>query len=235
MTESYEPDVSAGLIFVVVIALLLFFFSLRNLKHKQILFIITGMLAWLMLQAFISYSGFYKNLTSIIPRIGLASLSALAAALLLSLRKNMLPFFNLRMLTVVQTLRLLLALILLSLYYDKQIPVEMTFFNLNVDVLIGITALPMSLKWFNQHVRGLRILMGWNILGILLLINMMLISALSFPSGLQIFGSNQPNNAIIYFPFSWIPAFLSPLALFAHLVSIRKIKARLKDASTLPV
>lgn len=45
----------------------------------------------------------------------------------------------------------------------------------------------------------------------------------STPSPIQQFAFEQPNIAILNFPFSWLPTFIVPLVLFGHLASIRKL------------
>ena len=38
----------------------------------------------------------------------------------------------------------------------------------------------------------------------------------------QQFGFDQPNIAMLYSPFVWLPCFIVPTVLFSHLVCIRK-------------
>ena len=41
---------------------------------------------------------------------------------------------------------------------------------------------------------------------------------------------DHPNIALFYFPFIWLPCFIVPTALFAHLVNIRKLIVNKKMA-----
>lgn len=53
-----------------------------------------------------------------------------------------------------------------------------------------------------------------------LLINIVIRALLSFPSPMQQLAFDQPNRAIIYFPFIWLPTVVVPIILFSHLASI---------------
>jgi hypothetical protein len=46
-------------------------------------------------------------------------------------------------------------------------------------------------------------------------------AVLSTPSAFQKFAFNQPNVAILHFPYTLLPAFIVPLVLFSHLAGIR--------------
>jgi hypothetical protein len=66
-------------------------------------------------------------------------------------------------------------------------------------------------------------LLLWNFICLGLLINIVVNAVLSAPSVFQQFAFGQPNTAILYFPFVWLPCCVVPLVLLAHLTSIRKL------------
>jgi hypothetical protein len=66
-------------------------------------------------------------------------------------------------------------------------------------------------------------LLLWNFACLLLLGNIVVNAALSAPSPFQRLAFDQPNRAVLYFPFIWLPAFIVPVVLFAHLVSLRRL------------
>ena len=68
-----------------------------------------------------------------------------------------------------------------------------------------------------------RLVLMWNVICLLLLLNVVINAVLSAPFTFQQFAFDQPNVAILYFPFSWLPGFIVPIILFTHLVSIRRI------------
>jgi hypothetical protein len=63
----------------------------------------------------------------------------------------------------------------------------------------------------------------WNFICLGLLANIVVNSLFSTPSPIQKFSFEQPNIAILYFPFSWLPTFIVPIVLFGHLISIRQL------------
>jgi len=57
--------------------------------------------------------------------------------------------------------------------------------------------------------------------------NALINEILSVPSRIQQFGFEQPNVAILYFPYAWLPALIVPMVIFTHLVPIRRLTAKL--------
>lgn len=99
----------------------------------------------------------------------------------------------------------------------------MTFEGRNFDIAAGITA--PFVAWFafkNKDIRR-KILLAWNFICLALLINIVVTALLTAPSPIQKIAFDQPNIAVLYFPFSWLPVFIVPVVLFAHLSSIRQL------------
>ncbi|NIJ52232.1 hypothetical protein [Dyadobacter arcticus] len=122
-------------------------------------------------------------------------------------------------------IRIPVELVLLWLSWHKAIPELMTFEGRNPDIFSGITA-PFVAYFGLARVKskqGRGLLLIWNLICLALLQNIVINGLLSAPTPFQRFAFDQPNVAISYFPFSWLPTFIVPLALFGHLVSIRKI------------
>jgi hypothetical protein len=71
------------------------------------------------------------------------------------------------------------------------------------------------------------IVLVWNIICIGLLINIVVNGLLSAPSPFQQFGFEQPNVAILHFPFMFLPACIVPIILFSHLASIRQLSTKI--------
>lgn len=70
------------------------------------------------------------------------------------------------------------------------------------------------------------IVLYWNVIGLVFLANIVSIAILSASTPFQQFGFEQPNKAILYFPFVWLPVFIVPLVLFGHLAAIKQLAAR---------
>jgi hypothetical protein len=109
------------------------------------------------------------------------------------------------------------------LYIYKTIPVEMTLEGRNFDILSGITAPFIFYFGFIKNKISKPFIIGWNIICFGLLLNVVLNSILSSPLLFQKFGFNQPNIAILYFPFALLPSLIVPIIFFSHLVVIKRL------------
>ena len=198
---------------------------ISRISSLQIIAIIT---AWLVLQAGLSYLGIYSQSSEAIPpRIILFGvLPALIAIFLLFITRKGKLFIDkisMQMLTYVHLIRIPVELILYGLFLNGAIPELMTFEGRNFDILAGITAPFIGFFGISQSKMGKTTLLLWNFVCLGLLLNIVVTAMLSAPSPFQQLAFEQPNIAILYFPFSWLPAFIVPLVLFAHLAAIRKL------------
>lgn len=192
---------------------------------RQIIAIIT---AWLALQAILSYFGIYSNsLEAMPPRIVLVGIlpPIIAILLLFNTRKGQvfIDRISMQMLTYVHLIRIPVEFVLYALFLNGAIPELMTFEGRNLDILAGITAPIVGFFGIAQSKMGKTSLLFWNFICLGLLLNIVVNAILSAPSPFQQFAFEQPNIAILYFPFSWLPAFIVPLVLFSHLAAIRKL------------
>ena len=111
------------------------------------------------------------------------------------------------------------GILFMSLYEQGGISREMTILGRNPDLLVGLSALPVAFLWSRRRM-GPRLLILWNLLGLACLINIVSVAILSMPTDFQLFGLNQPNVAILRFPFMLLPAFLVPVAFLAHIYAL---------------
>jgi hypothetical protein len=107
----------------------------------------------------------------------------------------------------------------------------MTFEGRNFDILSGITAPFIYYFGFIKNKLDKKIILAWNFLCLGLLINIVGIALLSAPFPFQKFAFSQPNIALAYFPFVWLPCCIVPLVLFSHLVTIRQLIMKWKIAT----
>jgi hypothetical protein len=68
----------------------------------------------------------------------------------------------------------------------------------------------------------------WNLICLALLANIVIRAVLSLPTDFQQFGFEQPNVAVLQFPYVWLPGLIVPLVLLAHLAAIRQIVLQAK-------
>jgi hypothetical protein len=111
------------------------------------------------------------------------------------------------------------------------IPRQMTYSGSNLDIVSGLTAMVVAAV----AARGLAprwLLQGWNALGSLLLLNVIVIAVWSTPM-IQAYGPYRMNARVADAPFVWLPGVLVQAALLGHLLVWRKLKidANLEDAN----
>lgn len=184
------------------------------------------LLGWLLLQAFVSLSGFYTNTKGTPPRFILLGLPALITIILFFIipkGRQYIDRLNPATLTLLHTIRVAVELVLFWLYINKTIPQLMTFEGRNFDIMSGLTAPLVFYFGFVKKRLDTTVILVWNVICIGLLANIVVNAILSAPFSFQQFGFEQPNIAVLYFPFTWLPSCVVPLVLFAHLATIRRL------------
>ncbi len=182
--------------------------------------------SWLILQSILVILGFYQVTNSEFPRFQLLLLPPLFFIFILFRTKKGRAFIDrldLKILTIIHIVRLPIEVVLYWLFIAKAVPQLMTFEGRNFDVITGITAPIIYYFGFVKTTLNKSILLVWNILCLGLLINIVVNGLLSAPSPFQQFGFEQPNVAILHFPFMFLPACIVPIILFSHLASIRQL------------
>jgi hypothetical protein len=124
-------------------------------------------------------------------------------------------------LIAVQAFRFPLELAMHGLMERGIMPIQMSYSGSNFDILTGITAIALAVI----AKRGLAtktLLHIWNILGLLLLLNIVSIAILSTPR-FRYFGDDRLNVFVTYPPFVWLPAVMVLAALAGHLLIFRAL------------
>jgi hypothetical protein len=121
-----------------------------------------------------------------------------------------------------QSFRFFVEIFLWILFIDQIIPVQMTVEGRNFDILAGITS--PGVAWLMLHSKiSKTILVVWNITGLILLINIVLIAVLSTPSPIRTFMNEPANTIVTHIPVSLLPGMLVPLAYMLHFFSLRQL------------
>ena len=211
-----------SLVLALTALLTVFIFYNAAGNSRTVLFILFG---WMIMQAVISKTGFYTNTSAVPPRFLLTIGPSLLFVILLFLTKRGRLFIarlNLKTLTMLHIVRLPVELVLFWLFIHKAVPQIMTFEGHNFDIFSGITAPVIYYAVFIKKLNA-RWLLVWNILCLALLINIVAIAILSAPFPFQKLGFEQPNIALLYFPFVWLPCCIVPLVLLSHLAAIKSL------------
>jgi hypothetical protein len=183
--------------------------------------------AWLIVQAVLALNGVYTQTHLMPPRIVLFGVfpPILSIIYLFVSRKGQywLSRLPLKQLTYLHTVRIPVELVLWGLYLNQAVPQLMTFEGRNFDILAGLTAPVVAYIAFTQKWRSRDLLLIWNSVSLGLLFNIVIHAFLSAPSPLQQLAFDQPNIAILYFPYCWLPTFVVPMVLLSHLVAIKQL------------
>jgi len=203
------------------LALFIYYRALE--RSRGVIFLITF---WLLIQSVLGLAGFYQVTSQIIPRFFLLILPPLVFIILIFStvggRKHT-DQADLKWLTLFHTIRMPVELVLFWLFIHRGLPQVMTFEGRNVDLLAGISAPLIYYYGLVKRQLSPKIIIAWNMVSMGLLLNIVVIAVLSMPTPIQKFGFEQPNLALFYFPFVWLPCGLVPMVLYAHLVAIRQL------------
>ena len=122
-------------------------------------------------------------------------------------------------------------IVLALLFHQGLISVYMTFEGTNFDLFSGLTAPIVAFIAFRANTTNKKLLLWWNIICLLLLLNVVITAAFAIPSPFQKISLDQPNIAILYFPFNLLPSVIVPIVLFGHFVAIRQLTKRIRKKS----
>lgn len=127
-----------------------------------------------------------------------------------------------------QVFRLPVELVLHRFYVEGVLPVQMTYLGRNFDVITALIALPVAYVAYRRgehDALARRLALGFNVVGLGLLLNIVVIATISAPGPLRVF-MNEPANVIVSrAPFIWLPSVLVMTALLGHLFTFRRLLA----------
>lgn len=195
-------------------------------KGKKLVYV--AMFIWVAIQGVLAARDVYStNLQSFPPKLFLIGIMpAILLIIILMVTKNGRQFIDslpLKEITYLNTVRIFVELVLFALFINKAVPKLMTFEGGNLDILSGLSAPVIAYLVFSKRPFKPRLLLAWNIICLLLLINVVSKALLAAPLPIQKLAFDQPNWAILIFPFVWLPTFIVPLVLFGHVISLRRL------------
>jgi len=218
------PLITIAAILLVFAVSLAFFFIYRASRYSLPLLIIS--IVWLVLQSVLSLRGFYKPGDAGALRFPLLAAPPAVAIIMLMIvpaGRRFLDKFDLSMLTLLHVVRLVVEICLYQLSVLKLVPTLITFEGRNWDIFSGLTAPLVWFFVFRKNSGNRNSLLIWNFVCLALLLNVVVTAVLSVPGPLQKLAFDQPNVAVLYFPFTLLPAFIVPTVLLAHVAAIRQL------------
>ena len=123
-----------------------------------------------------------------------------------------------------QSFRFFVEVLLWMLFIQNLLPEQMTFEGRNFDILAGFTAPIIAVLVLKGRISKTGIVV-WNLVSLGLLINIVTIAILSTPSPWRVFMNEPANYIVTYFPISWLPGLLVPLAYYLHFFSLKQVLA----------
>lgn len=186
---------------------------------------VAGALAlWLAVAGGLAAVGWLSQWASLPPRFPLLPLSTLVAMLLLGrtpTARELIARVPAHWPLAAQSFRIAVELLLFAFYLVGRAPLQMTFEGRNFDILVGLTA-PL-VAWLVARGRlAPRLVALWNLAGLAVLANTVGTAVTSIPGPLHLDWPGEPFVALATWPLVWLPAFLAPLAVFFHFVSLRQ-------------
>jgi hypothetical protein len=219
--ENLPLYISLFFVLVTLFTVILFYHATN--KSKAILIVV---IAWLALQGIVGLAGFYVNAKTTPPRFPLLVAPPILTIILLFATKKgraLIDSFNPKILTYLHVVRIPVEISLLLLFLHKQVPQVITFEGRNFDIFSGISAIFIGYFGYTKMKLGKPVLVLWNLLCIGLLFNVVILAVLAVPTNFQQIAFDQPNVGVLYFPFIWLPCFIVPVVLLAHLVCLRNL------------
>ncbi|PSR56196.1 hypothetical protein AHMF7605_23165 [Adhaeribacter arboris] len=204
---------------------LLTLWLLYRAANRSKAIIILG-ISWLALQSILGLAQFYTNTNALPPRFVFLVLPPLIGIILLfstNKGQHFLASLQLKWLTLLHVVRIPVEVTLFSLALHQMVPTLMTFEGRNLDTISGLTAPLVYYFGLLKNRLSPKLLLIWNFICLGLLLNIVVNAILSVPTPFQKFAFDQPNIALLYFPFVWLPSVIVPAVLLAHLTSIRKL------------
>lgn len=232
MHNNYLPGILIAVLSVV--CLLLILYGLQKgmmragwepVRQKKVLLLTSAVfILWISLLGLLAYCGVFSDLSQLPPKPVLTIFLPLPFMLWLCFNKKsgqLLSAIPGSWLVFMQSFRIAVELILFYAFMEHQLPEQMTFSGYNWDILTGILAIPVGYFCLVRKNWPRVIVLLFNIAGLLLLLNVLIVALLSMPLPIRFF-MHEPSTAIVgTFPFIYLPAVLVVLAYSLHIFSIR--------------
>ncbi|MCB0767539.1 MAG: hypothetical protein KDB95_10080 [Flavobacteriales bacterium] len=197
----------------------------RAWHDRSVLAVLVG---WGALHAALAGAGFYMVTEALPPRpmlLLLPMLLAVVGLLVFASGRRYLQKADLLALTVLHVLRIPVELVLHAGWQEGLLPRMLTYEGMNFDIISGLTAPLVVLYLRRSRDPGRLLPLLWNVACLLLLVNVVVRAALSFPSPMQVLNHDEPMRLVQQLPWIWLPSVIVPAVLLAHVAAIVKLIA----------
>ncbi len=215
---SYVP-ITFGI--AVFIGFVFWFISTGKDKLFLLLWLVLGIIS-----SYLAYQGWFQDVAAVPNRLFffIAPSILLPVVYLFTQRgKDFVHTIDDGYLHYMHGLRILVEFVLLWLHKAQYLPADLTFEGRNYDIVIGMTAPLVAHMGYTQKILTRNIIIGWNIIGILSLLNVVIHAVLSLPGAMNVINANMPNTAVLAFPYQLLPVVVVPMVFIAHIVVILRL------------
>jgi hypothetical protein len=181
--------------------------------------------AWMALTWIAARSGILQQWDRRPPPFAFVIVGLVAIALILAfggVGRRIAHHIPLWALVAIQSFRLPLELAMHALSERGIMPAQMSYSGRNFDIITGATAVVTAILLRTGY-GGRRLVVAWNVLGLVLLVNVVAVAIASMPL-FKAFGDDRVVTFVTYPPFVWLPAVMVLAALAGHLVIFRAIR-----------
>jgi len=188
-----------------------------------------GLALWLGLLGALAAEGYFENFKTSPPRLLMVLLLPLAAGLFMLPShgtRNFLAVTPPQLLIYAQVFRVLMEIILWLLAVQGRAPSLITFEGRNIDLLVGLSAVPVGWMTVATHRWPISVAQVWNVAGIVILANVVIHAQLSLPTPFRVFMTEPSSAFLATFPYVWLPGFVVPLAIWLHAASLVQLSRR---------
>lgn len=196
-----------------ILSLLLFYFGTGRDQMLLILFI-----SWQLIVGALALLKVFEDHPTLFPVLILATV----VLVFVSIKRVNLQKLNAKALLAIHVLRIPVELILYQLFLQEKIPNLMTYSGWNFDIVVGISALIiLAYQLFSKKNINGKLFIVWNIIGIIFLFIIVSLAILSSPLPIQQFAFNQPNIAVLMFPYCFLPTCVVPIVFVSHILLLK--------------
>jgi hypothetical protein len=216
-----NQDLPLTIFFILTTFFTVGLFYRASQKSIQTLFILVF---WLILQSFLSFGGFYLKAQIGTSRLFLMIGPPIILIIILFATRagrRFIDRINPAKLVLIFIIRIPVELVLYGLFLDKMVPQGMSFAGGNLDIFSGLSAPLIYYFGFQKNQLNTKIILLWNFICLGLLLAVIIHAILAAPSPFQQLDFDQPNLAILYFPYTLLPSLVVPLVLFSQLALFR--------------
>jgi hypothetical protein len=222
---------TASAIFAIASALLVIDWVCRSILATQVrrkpgAVYLFGAL-WFAIPSAVAASGFLADFDSTPPRMFFMLVAVLLASSAFAFSRwgtALRDRFSLAALIGFHAFRVMPEALLLLAFHQGLAPIQMTLEGRNWDVLSAILAACVFVRWRNAPGGVPRwAALGWSVLALGLLANIVGIAVLSMPTAFRQFHNEPANTFVASFPYILLPAVHVTAALAGHLLVLRKL------------